>query len=458
MPSPRRIKLLAPAGRALCPSWEAESSALSVGRSLFDVRRPTFALAPLLLCFALTPSHSQPPGPPRPPGGIYDPYRPLVHQGPLPDAVQQALQGILLFPAQAAALPGAVHLKPGIAPSPVLPLTPLAVDPLTGSPSLFGPVRLPPAQLVGPSAVELPEAVVLAVPAPPLNGGGLANPAEVRFRALLGIARAARDAHRYEEAETIAAELVGKAANAKDRYAAQLELAASWHFNGKNAEAVALLRELLTREEPDASQDAAMWARYYLGTALIMLEKWAEAIPVLEAALARLPEPPCGYWHHMYRLRLLYRTHRCYLALGDLDGSARNIGQYLKEVANDTEREPRENAAVFTEVLRLLRTKLEVAGLVDGAIDLGTVPAGKAAKRTCTILKPRASDVEVTCDVPFVRPRVGAQRWGCGPCEQKIHFEFPADAPAGAFAGTATIVSKPPVEARLVVPVRGEVR
>ncbi|PJB60544.1 MAG: hypothetical protein CO096_33385, partial [Armatimonadetes bacterium CG_4_9_14_3_um_filter_66_14] len=103
-------------------------------------------------------------------------------------------------------------------------------------------------------------------------------------------------------------------------------------------------------------------------------------------------------------------------------------------------------------------TKLEVAGLVDGAIDLGTVPAGKAAKRTCTILKPRASDVEVTCDVPFVRPRVGAQRWGCGPCEQKIHFEFPADAPAGAFAGTATIVSKPPVEARLVVPVRGEVR
>jgi len=372
--------------------------------------------------------------------------------------VQQALQGILLFPAQAAALPGAVHLKPGIAPSPVLPLTPLAVDPLTGSPSLFGPVRLPPAQLVGPSAVELPEAVVLAVPAPPLNGGGLANPAEVRFRALLGIARAARDAHRYEEAETIAAELVGKAANAKDRYAAQLELAASWHFNGKNAEAVALLRELLTREEPDASQDAAMWARYYLGTALIMLEKWAEAIPVLEAALARLPEPPCGYWHHMYRLRLLYRTHRCYLALGDLDGSARNIGQYLKEIANDTEREPRENAAVFTEVLRLLRTKLEVAGLVDGAIDLGTVPAGKAAKRTCTILKPRASDVEVTCDVPFVRPRVGAQRWGCGPCEQKIHFEFPADAPAGAFAGTATIVSKPPVEARLVVPVRGEVR
>ncbi|NCO43418.1 MAG: hypothetical protein GW892_32515, partial [Armatimonadetes bacterium] len=78
----------------------------------------------------------------------YDPYRPLIQQGPLPAAVQQALQGILLFPAQgAAALPGAVHLKPGIAPSPVLPVTtsgsalspllpvtPAAVDPLTGSP------------------------------------------------------------------------------------------------------------------------------------------------------------------------------------------------------------------------------------------------------------------------------------------------------------------------------------
>jgi hypothetical protein len=43
--------------------------------------------------------------------------------------VQQALRGILLFPAQAAALPGAVHLKPGIAPSPVLPLTPSGVAP-----------------------------------------------------------------------------------------------------------------------------------------------------------------------------------------------------------------------------------------------------------------------------------------------------------------------------------------
>jgi len=101
---------------------------------MFDVRCSTFA-APLLLCFALTPSHPQPPGPPRPPGGIYNPYQPLIRQGPLPAAVQQALQGILLFPAQAAALPGAVHLKPGTAPSPVLPLTPVVVDPLTGTPA-----------------------------------------------------------------------------------------------------------------------------------------------------------------------------------------------------------------------------------------------------------------------------------------------------------------------------------
>jgi len=60
--------------------------------------------------------------------------------------VQQALRGILLFPAQAAALPGAVHLKPplplspllpippsAVAPSPVHPFTPAAVDPLTGA-------------------------------------------------------------------------------------------------------------------------------------------------------------------------------------------------------------------------------------------------------------------------------------------------------------------------------------
>jgi len=109
---------------------------------MFDVRRPTFALAPLLLCFALTPSHPQPAGPPRPPGGIYNPYRPLVRQGPLPAAVQQALQGILLFPAQAAALPAPVTVSPlhpvtlsGAVPSPVHPLTSAAVHPLTGSPA-----------------------------------------------------------------------------------------------------------------------------------------------------------------------------------------------------------------------------------------------------------------------------------------------------------------------------------
>ena len=148
MPSPRRIKLLAPAGRALCRPWEAERSALSVGRSMFDVRRPTFALAPLLLCFALTPSHPQPPGPPRPPGGVYNPYQPLIRQGPLPDAVQQALRGILLFPAQAAAsLPRSLchpftrspfrglSLHP-FTPSPLPPFTRSPAHPLTRPPPL----------------------------------------------------------------------------------------------------------------------------------------------------------------------------------------------------------------------------------------------------------------------------------------------------------------------------------
>jgi len=110
-------------------------------------RPPLCVAAPLplcvvaLLCLA-APTWSQPSGPPRPPGGVYNPYQPLLRQGPLPDAVQQALQGILLFPGQeAAAIPGAVHLKPpvalspllpvtpaGVAPSPVLPATPAAVD------------------------------------------------------------------------------------------------------------------------------------------------------------------------------------------------------------------------------------------------------------------------------------------------------------------------------------------
>ena len=66
-------------------------------------------LCVVALACLVPPCWSQPRGRPRPPGGAYDPYRPLVHQGPLPAAVQQALQRILILPGQAAAaLPRAV--------------------------------------------------------------------------------------------------------------------------------------------------------------------------------------------------------------------------------------------------------------------------------------------------------------------------------------------------------------
>ncbi|NCP33268.1 MAG: hypothetical protein COY42_31875 [Armatimonadetes bacterium CG_4_10_14_0_8_um_filter_66_14] len=441
--------------------------------------------APLRLCvLALaclaTPCRSQPAGPPRPPGGTYNPYQPLIRQGPLPDAVQQALQGILLFPAavnpRTGALahsltPSAVHLKPSVTPSavdpltgslahpltpsPVLPITPSAGDPLTGSSSLFEPVRLPLTQLLGPSAVELPGAVAVAIPLPP-NGDGLPDPAEVRFRALVQIARTTRLAKRFEEARAIAADLAALATDPRTRYLARLEQAACHYVTNELHEAIGMLRELTQLQAPD--DESGMWTRYYLGSSLIKQERWQEAIPPLQDALAQLPEPPNGYWPHMYRLRLLYRTHRCYLHLGDLASAGKCLRQYLAETEKDTEREARANRAAFLRLLALLDRRLGVEGLEAGELSFGKVQAGESASRKLTIYKPWKSGTETRCDVPFVTANVLSAKWHQGSVyAEEVSVEVLPLATPGIFTGEVTIASRAPVEGSLTIPVRGEI-